>query len=81
MPPGMKLGLSPGDFALDGDTPPPQKGGGAPKFLAHVYYAQTVGCITMPLAMEVGLSSEDFAFEGDPAPLPKKGAEPAKGYF
>jgi len=29
MPLGMELGLSPGDFVLDGDTAPPQKGGGA----------------------------------------------------
>ena len=26
MPLGMELGLSPGDFVLDGDTAPPQKG-------------------------------------------------------
>ena len=31
MPLGMKLGLSPGDFVLDGDPTPP------PKFSAHVY--------------------------------------------
>jgi len=30
MPLGMELGLSPGDFVLDGDpVSPPQKGGGA----------------------------------------------------
>ena len=32
MPFGMELGLSPGDFVLDGDpASPPQKGGGAPQ--------------------------------------------------
>jgi len=31
MPRGMELGLSPGDFVLDGDPAPP-------KFSAHVYY-------------------------------------------
>ena len=37
MPLGMDVGLSPGDFVLDGDpVPPPKKGGGAPKFSAHV---------------------------------------------
>jgi len=36
MPLGMEVGLGPGDFVLDGD---PQKGGGAPKFAAHVYYS------------------------------------------
>ena len=30
---GMELGLSPGDFVLDGNPAPP------PKFLAHVYYS------------------------------------------
>ena len=44
MPLGMELGLSPGDFVLDGDSAPPQKGDGAPlKFLANVYCGQTAG--------------------------------------
>ena len=30
----MEVGLSPGDFVLDGDPSPLQKGGGAPKFSA-----------------------------------------------
>ena len=30
MPLGMDAGLSPGDFVLDGDPVPPQKGGGVP---------------------------------------------------
>jgi len=29
MPLGMELGLSPGDFVLDEDQAPPEKGGGA----------------------------------------------------
>jgi len=32
MPLGMEVGRSPGDFVLDGDQAPPQKGGGAPNF-------------------------------------------------
>jgi len=32
MPPGMEVGLSPGDFVLDGGPVPP-------KFTAHVYYS------------------------------------------
>jgi len=41
---GMEVGLGPGDFVLDGDPAlPSQKGGGAPKFLAHVYCGQTAG--------------------------------------
>jgi len=30
MPLGMEVGLSPGDFALDGDPAPSRKRGGAP---------------------------------------------------
>ena len=42
MPLGMELGLSPGDFVLDGDpAPPPQRGAEPPKFSAHVYCGQT----------------------------------------
>ena len=53
---------------LDGDpAPPPQKGGGAPKFLAHVYCGQTAGWIKMVLGMEIGLSPGDFVLNGDPA--------------
>jgi len=29
MPLGIEIGLSPGEFVLDGDPAPPQKGGGA----------------------------------------------------
>ena len=41
---GMEVGLSPGDFVLDGDPDPlPKRGGRAPKFSAHVYCGQTAG--------------------------------------
>jgi len=40
MPLGMEVGLSAGDFVLDGEQRRPQKGGGAPKFSAHVYCGQ-----------------------------------------
>ena len=77
MPLGKEVDLIPGDFVFDGDTAPsPKKGAEPPKFSAHVYCAQTAGCITMPLGMEVGLSPGDFVFDGDPATLPQKGAEP-----
>ena len=57
MPLGMDVGLSPGDFVLDGDrVPPPQKGGGAPKVSADVYCGQTAGWIRMPHGTKVGLS-------------------------
>ena len=69
MPLGMEVGLSPGDFVLDGDQAPPQ-------FSAHVHCGQTGGWIKMPLGMEVGLRPGDFVLDGDPAPLAKKEAEP-----
>ena len=59
---------------------PPQKGGGAPKFSAHVYCAQTAGCITMPHGMEVGFSPGYFVFDGDPAPYPKRGHSPVPNF-
>ena len=55
---------------------PSQKGGGAPKFSAHVYCGQTAGWIKMALGMEVGLGPVHIVLDGDTAPLPKKGAEP-----
>jgi len=52
----MEIGLSPGDFVLDGDPDPPQKGGGAPPQLStHICCGQMAGCIKMSLLMEVGL--------------------------
>ena len=73
---GMEVGLSLGNFVLDGDPvlfpkrvePPPQ-------FSAHFYCGQTPGCIKMPLGMELGLSPGDFVLDGDQALYPK-GAEP-----
>jgi len=68
---GMEVGLSPGDFVLDGDPAPlPNKGGKAPppKFSAHVYGGQTDGWIKILLGMEVGLSPGDFVLDGDSAP-------------
>jgi len=75
---GMEVGLSSGDFLLDGvPVFPPNKGGGAPsQFSAHFYFAQTAECIKMPLGMEVGLSPGEFVLDGDPAPFPKGGGAP-----
>jgi len=61
---GMEVGLSPGDFVLDGDRDPiPKKGTETPKFLAHVYCGQTAGWTKMALGMEVGLSPGDFVLD------------------
>ena len=54
---GMEVGLSPGDFVLDGDPVLfPQKGvEPPPQFSAHFYCGQMTACIKMPLGMELGL--------------------------
>ena len=78
MPLGIELGLSPGDFVLDGDPAPLQKKGTEPppQFSPHFYCGQTAGCIKMPLGMELCLSLGDFVLDVDPAPLISiKGAE------
>ena len=67
MPLGMEVGLSPGDFALDGDPAPSQKGGGAPpQFSAHVYCGKTAGWIKTPLGTEVDLGPGHFVLDGFP---------------
>jgi len=78
MPLGTEIGLSPGDFMLDGVPTPPKKGAEPPpfQFSAHVYCGQTAAWIKMPLGTEVGLGPDDIVLDGDPAPLPKKGAGP-----
>ena len=80
MPLGMELGLSPGDFVLDGDPLYLHKKGQSP--LPNFWPTSVVaGCIKMPLAMEVGLSLGDFVLDGDPVPPPKKGAKPPSPIF
>ena len=56
---GTELGLSPGDFVLDGDPAPP------PQFSAHVYCGQTAGQIKMALGMEMGLGPGHIVLAGD----------------
>ena len=78
MPLGIELGLDLGDFVLDGDhVAPSPKGGGPPKFSAHVYCDQTAGWMKLILGMVAGLSPGEFVLDEDPARLPKRGAEPA----
>jgi len=74
-----EVGLSPGDFVLDGDPAPPQTRDRAPpQFSVHVYCGQTAGWIKMALDMEaeVGLSPGDLVFDGDPSPSPKRRQSP-----
>ena len=78
MPFGMDVGLSPGNFVLDGDPFPFPKRGRSPreKNSAHVYCGQTAEWIKMPLGTMVGLIPGDFVLDGDTAPLPKTGRVP-----
>ena len=73
MPLGTKVGLSPGDFVLDGDLAPLSKKGAEPhpQFSAHVYCDKTAGWINMALGVEVGLGPGHIVLDGDPAPLPQ----------
>jgi len=71
MPLSMDVGLSSGDFVLDGDPVLP------PHFRPiSIVPNPTAGCIKMPLGMDIGLSPGEFVLDGDPAPLHKMGAEP-----
>ena len=66
----IEVGLSPGDFMLDGDPAPLRKNGvePSPKFRVDVYCGQMAGWIKMTLGMEVCLIPGDFVLDGDPAP-------------
>ena len=67
MPLGTEVGLSPGNFVLDGDPARPKKGRSPHlQFSAHYYSGQTAGgCIKMPLVLD-----------GDPAPPQNGGVAP-----
>jgi len=70
----MDEGRGPGDFVLDRDPAPPQKGGGLPQFSPHVYCGQTAASIKMKLGKEIGLDPGHIVFDGDQTH--KKEAEP-----
>jgi len=70
MPLGTEVGLSPGDFVLDGDPAPTPSKGHSPQFSANVRCGQTAGWTKMPLGMEIGLGLGNFVFDEDPATLP-----------
>jgi len=81
MPLGMEVGLSPGDFGLDGDQALPlpkgrRRPGAEPEFSAHGYCGRTAGWIKMALGMEVGLGPVHIVLDGDTALLPKQGQSP-----
>jgi len=69
----MEVGLSSGDFVLDGDPAPSPIGGvHSPQFSVHVYCGQTAEWIKMPLGTKVGLGPSDIVLHEEPAPPPKK---------
>jgi len=76
---GMEVGLSPGDFVLDGDTVlPPQQGAEPPPNFRPISivpkWLDASRCHA--LGMEVGISPGEFVLDGDPAPSPKRGGAP-----
>ena len=74
MPLGMEVGLSPGDFVLNGDPDPsPKRGRSSPQIFGPCFCVKTAGWIKMVLGVEVGLSPGDFVLNGDPAPSQKGG--------
>ena len=78
---GVEVGLSPGDFVLDGNPSPlPKKGAEPPKF-AHVYCGQTVTWIKMPLGTEAGVGPDDIFRWGPSSSLPKKAAQPPPNFW
>jgi len=68
MPLGMEVGLSPGDFVLDGDPAPLSKKGAEPQFSAHVYCGQTAAWMKTPLGTEVDLGPGHIVLDGTQLP-------------
>ena len=75
MPLGMEVGLSLGDFVLNGDPVPLPKKGAELQFSAHVHCGQTDGWIKITLRTEVGLGPGDLCSMGTKLPR-KKGTAP-----
>jgi len=80
MPLGMEVGLSSGDFVLDGDPPTPPLKGHNPQSSSNVRSDQTTGWTMIALGMEVNLGPGDFVFDGDPA-TPRKESTPTTSQF
>ena len=69
MPLGMAVGLSPGDFVLDGDPATPRTEGTptTTQLLAHVYCGQRAGWMKTPLGTEVDLGPGHIVLDRVPA--------------
>jgi len=78
---GKEVGLSPGDFVLDGDPAPLPKKEVDPQFLACVYCGHMAALIKMPLGMQIGLGPDNILLDGDPGALsPKRGQSPLPNF-
>jgi len=64
---GMEVGLSPGDFVLDGDPASPPVKGHSPSILSNVRCGKTTGWMNTPLGTEVDLGPDHIVFDGVPA--------------
>ena len=80
MPLGMEVGLSPGDFVLDGDPASRPLKGNSPQFSANVPCGQTTGWTEMALGMEVGLGPATLCSMGTQLP-PEQRAHPLPPSF
>ena len=67
MPLGMEVGVSPGDFVLDGDPASPPLKGHNPQFLSNVRFGQTTRWMKTPLGTEVDLGPGHIVLDGVPA--------------
>jgi len=76
MPLGIDVGLSSGDFLLDGDpAPPPSKGAEFPIFGPRLLWQN--GCMDQDaLGAEAGLGLRDILLDSGPASPPLKGHSP-----
>jgi len=74
MPLGTEVGLNPGDFVLDGDPAPPQKGGTAPSPIFGPFLSWPNGCMDQDGTWHGGGPwSRPHCSRWGPAPLPNKG--------
>jgi len=64
---GMEVGLSLGDFVLDGDPARLPQKGHSPQFSANVRCGQTAGWMKTPLGMEVDIRPDHIVLDGVPA--------------
>jgi len=78
MPLGIVVGLSPGDFMLDGDPAPSPKSSGAPNFRPTSVVAKRLhgSRCHFVVCTEVGLGLRDVVLGGEPAPPSLKGHSP-----